>query len=68
METKKIKVDAWLKNNTDWYYPIKEVDLNQYDYIELLSTSYEADLFYAWNEGDKIYGKLFRGRWNEGVR
>jgi hypothetical protein len=64
----KITVDCWLKNNTEWYYPQNKVDLSSYDNIELLSKSSFGDLFYAYNNGDKDYGRLFRGKWNEGTR
>jgi hypothetical protein len=63
----KIVVEYWLKNNTEWYQPQKEVDLTEWDFIELLSTSYYGDLFYAYNNGDKEHGILYRGRWNKGI-
>ena len=56
------KVECWLKNNTEWYYPQKDVDLSGYDYVEVLSLSHYGDLFYAYNNGDKHNGRLFRGR------
>ena len=62
----KIEVECWLKNNTEWYYPTKPVDLTRYDKIELLSKSYYGDLFYCYNEYDKHNGLLFRGKWNQG--
>ena len=62
----KIKVECWLKNNTEWYYPEKKVDLSIYDHIELLSTLHFGDIFYAYNEGQKMNGRLFRGIWNDG--
>ena len=65
----KITIECWLKNNTDWYYPEKEVDLSVYDNVDLLSTSHYGDLFYAYNNNDKENGgRLFRGRWNKGIR
>jgi hypothetical protein len=65
---KKIKVEAFMKTDFSWYVPIKEVDLTEYKNIELLSKSYYGDLFYAYND-DKIEdGRLFRGRWNDGVK
>ena len=67
-EDGKISVEYWLKNNIEWYQPTKEVDLSIYDEIELLSTSYYGDLFYAYKNGDKENGRLFRGRWNKGIR
>jgi len=68
LENGKISVEYWLKNNIEWYQPTKEVDLSEYDEIELLSTSYYGDLFYAYKNGDKINGRLFRGRWNKGIK
>lgn len=67
-ENKKILVEYWLFNNTEWYQPKKSVDLSVYDNIDLLSTSNYGDLFYAYNDGDKENGRLFRGRWNKGIR
>lgn len=64
----KIKVECWLKNNTEWYYPEREVDLSKYDHIELLSITYYGDLFYAYMDGDKGDGRLFKGKWNKGIR
>lgn len=58
-----IEVECWLKNNTEWYYPIKKVNLSNYKHIELISTSYFGDLFYAYND-DKFQGRLFKGKWN----
>ena len=67
-EDGKISVEYWLKNNIEWYQPDKDVDLSVYDNVDLLSTSYYGDLFYAYNDGDKENGRLFRGRWNKGIR
>ena len=66
-EDGKITVEYWLKNNIEWYQPQKKVELSDYDNVELLSTSYYGDLFYAYNNGDKENGRLFRGRWNNGI-
>lgn len=30
-EDGKIVAECWLKNNTEWYYPRKNVDLSVYD-------------------------------------
>ena len=62
---KVFKVDCWLINNKDWYYPQKEVDLSQYDNVELLSLGHYGDLFYAYNNGQKENGRLFKGRYSE---
>lgn len=64
----KIEVECWLKNNTEWYYPQKNVDLSMYNHVELLSTSYHGDLFYAYMEDNKLNGRLFKGKWNKGKR
>jgi len=64
LNTKKIKAKCWLKNNTEWYYPNKEIDLSIYDKIDLLSKSFYGDLFYAYNDNDKENGILFKGKWN----
>lgn len=64
-----IKVIAWLKNNDEWWYPTKKVDLTSYDNIELLSKGgYHDDIFYAWDDNNKLYGRLFKGRWNNGKK
>jgi hypothetical protein len=63
----KIIVEYWLKNNIEWYQPKNEVDLSIYDNLELLSKSFYGDLFYAYNDGDKENGRLFRGKWNKGL-
>jgi hypothetical protein len=58
-----IIVYCWLKNNKEWYYPEKKVDLTVWDNIELLSVMYDGDLFYCYNNGEKEYGRLYRGKW-----
>ena len=66
---KKILVTSWLKNNEEWYQPMNPVDLTEYDHVELLSLHHNGDLFYAWhNSTGKENGRLFRGRWNDGVK
>lgn len=62
-----IEVIAWLKNNKDWYHPVKKVDLSLYKNVELLSLGYERDLFYAWDD-EKTEGRLFSGKWNKGIK
>jgi hypothetical protein len=42
-EDGKISVEYWLKNNIEWYQPVKDVDLSVYDNVDLLSTSYYGD-------------------------
>jgi len=64
---KKIEVYAWLKTDFTWYVPIKEVDLTEYKNLELLSISFYGDLFNGYNDVKKD-GRLFRGRWNDGVK
>lgn len=64
---KEIEVVAWLKNNTDWYFPTNKSNILNYDNVELLSKGFDADLFYAWNNGAKEHGRLFRGFWNDGI-
>jgi hypothetical protein len=62
---KAFKVDCWLKNNKEWYYPLKEVDLSLYDHVEFLSSGHDGDLVYAYNNGQKEDGRLFKGRYYE---
>lgn len=64
----KIIATCWLKNNTEWFYPSKPIDLSLYDNLELISRSDSLqDLFYAWNTGYKDFGRLFKGTWNKGI-
>lgn len=58
---------AWLKDiHREWYKPEKEIDLSEYDYIELLQRGY-YDLFYCWHDKTgKTNGRLFYGHWNSG--
>lgn len=66
--TGKIQVEYWLKSDMNWFQPTKEVDLSGYDKLELLSTGFYGDLFYAYNKNTgKENGRLFRGRWNKGI-
>jgi len=62
-----VVVFAWLKSDFSWYTPEKDVDLRQFDVVELLSLNYYGDLFYGYMEGNKEYGRLFKGRWNKGI-
>ncbi len=63
----KIVVHAWLKNSREWYIPQNKIDLSEYENIELLFTGFYGDVFYCWNKV-KEDGRLFRGRWNKGIR
>jgi hypothetical protein len=58
---------AWFKNHTtEWYKPEKEIDLTEYDYIELLQRGY-YDTFICWHDSTgKVNGRLFYGHWNSG--
>jgi hypothetical protein len=64
---KPIEAIGWLKDySREWYTSTKEIDLTEYDYIELLSCSY-YDLFYCWHKSTgKQNGRLYYGRWNSG--
>jgi hypothetical protein len=62
-----IQITAWLKSNFEWYTPMNEPDLREYDYIELLSKNEFGDLFFCWYKNEpKHWGRLFRGQWNKG--
>ena len=58
------------------YKPWKKesCDLEKFDNVELLSRSYNFDdcemydIFYAWDNSNKLAGKLFYGKWNNGIK
>lgn len=60
IEIDKLSPDCWLKNNSEWYYPSKKIDLHIWDNVEILSTGYKHDLIYAWHDNNKDKGRLYR--------
>lgn len=61
MLIKSLTIDCWLKNNKDWYYPEKKIDIFEWDNVDLLSISFYGDLFYAYQNGNKENGRLYKG-------
>jgi len=62
MNKKDIKVACWLKNGTEWYYPVKTIDLSEYDHVQLLiKDDHSGDIYIAWN-GDSDAQKHATGR------
>lgn len=59
-ERDKLKPVCWLKNNKDWFYPTKKIDLWQWDCVEVISFAHNHDLIYAWNFDQKELGRLYR--------
>ncbi len=57
----RIYIECWLKNNTEWYYPVKEPNIFEWDNVELLSISFYGELFYAYQNGNKENGRLYKG-------
>lgn len=65
LEAHQIKTLAWLKNNEEWFYPVKRqlwMSLKAWDSFEVLHY-YNDDNFlvYAWNDNEPKAegGKLF---------
>jgi hypothetical protein len=63
-----VEIECWLKDdNITWHYATKNLNyLSHWDNVELLSRTFYGDLFYAWMDGKKDNGVLFKGKWNSG--